>query len=155
MNSHPAPHVAVSVWATTAASPERGWTADTRPERGWISDISDSTTSNTHCDSYGGKGPRRGCVSAAERLHCLRSKHYVAQKPIPSSGQKQMLGLKGKQGWIPAACQRGTWPGIWAPLQQGCGTPNLPLFWQLQAGVTSCDLHTESETSVEIKNCVI
>lgn len=98
VNSHPVAHGAVSVWVRTAANPKRGWTAATSPERGWISDISDSTTSNMHYDSYGGKGSKKGHVSAVERLHCLRPKQYIAQKPVSSGGQKQVLELEGKQG---------------------------------------------------------
>lgn len=84
---------------------------------------------NSHYDIYRCKTPRGRCMRAVQRPHYFRSKVDIAQNPFSGHGQKQML-KGGEQAWLklPAACPLGTWPRVWAQLQQRCGAPNFPLI---------------------------
>jgi len=67
-------------------------------------------------------------MRAVQRPYYFRSKVCVAQNLLSSHAQEQML-TGGGQAWLklPAACPLGTWPRVWAQLQQGCGAPNFPV----------------------------
>lgn len=82
-----------------------------------------------HWDIYRCKGCRGRCMRAVQRPHYFRSKVCAAQNPLSSLAQEQML-RGGGQAWLklPAASPPSTWPRVWAQLQEGCETPNIPLI---------------------------
>lgn len=101
---------------------------------------------------------RRGCrgrfMRAVQRPHYFRSKVCVAQNPLSSHAQEQMLKGGGQARLkLPAASPPSTWPESGLSSKKDVKLLTSHWFQQFQAGFASFDFSRESETSVERKNC--
>lgn len=101
---------------------------------------------------------RRGCrgrfMRAVQRPHYFRSKVFVAQNPLSSHAQEQMLKSGGQARLkLPAARSPSTWPESGLSSKKDVKLLTSHWFQQFQAGFASFEFSRESETSIERKNC--